>query len=117
MAAGAYLEPCTATLAPASAKAMAIAAPNPRDEPVTRADLPLRLNRSRIRSGSFPAWPRRNSTCLYYVRAEWGGVETVVKSIETQDLFDGLEARLAALYFNEPSTARLPEWAVGGEAR
>ena len=26
------------------------------------------------------------------------------KSLEKQDWFDGLEARLAALYFNEPST-------------
>src|ERR1700722_19231191 len=56
VAAGAELEPCATTLAPASAKAMAMAAPNPRDEPVTRADLPLRLNRSRIRSESFLAW-------------------------------------------------------------
>src|ERR1700722_7712348 len=58
-AVGAELEPCTATLAPASAKATAMAAPDPRDEPVIRADFPLRLNRSRIRSKSFPAWAAR----------------------------------------------------------
>src|SRR3984885_7360320 len=48
VATGAELEPSAATFAPASAKAVAIAAPNPRDEPVTRADLPLRLKLSSI---------------------------------------------------------------------
>ena len=74
VAVGVELEPCTATLAPASAKAMAMAAPNPRDEPVTSADLPLRLKRSSIVSEivfwevrgliPFRPGPRRNSTCL-----------------------------------------------------
>ena len=48
VALGAALEPCTATLAPACASATAMAAPSPRDEPVTRAVLPLRLNLSSI---------------------------------------------------------------------
>src|ERR1039458_238181 len=78
VAVGGALEPCTATLAPASPKATAMAAPNPRDEPVTRADFPLRLNRSRnvsceVRGLSpFRLVPRRKSCCLYYVRAERG---------------------------------------------
>jgi hypothetical protein len=37
----------------------------------------------------------------------------VVKSIEKLDSFDGLEACLAALYFNERSTRRAFEKAIG----
>jgi len=94
---------------------------------VTRADLPLRLKRASIVSGivsgivfwevrglsPFRRGPRRNFTCLYYPRAEWGGVKAVVKSLEMQDPFDGLEARLAALYFNEPSIGRVFERDIG----
>ena len=59
VALGAALDPCTATLAPAWASATAMPAPSPRDEPVTRAALPLRLNESRIRgTESFPACAR-----------------------------------------------------------
>src|SRR5580700_10251361 len=41
-------EPLTTTLAPACASPTAMPAPSPVREPVTRAFLPLRLNRSRI---------------------------------------------------------------------
>jgi hypothetical protein len=82
-----------------------MAAPKPRDEPVTRADLPLRLKRSRIRSGSFPAWAYAEILPVSIICERSGeGAEIVVKSLERQDLSDGLEGRLAALYFNEPST-------------
>ena len=37
----------------------------------------------------------------------------MVKSGEKQDSFEGLEARLAALYFNEPSTGRVFERVIG----
>jgi len=46
---GTELEPWSATLAPASASAIAMPAPRPRDEPVTSAVLPFRLNLSSIR--------------------------------------------------------------------
>lgn len=40
-------------------------------------------------------------------------MEIVVKSLERQDWLGGLEACLAALYFNEPSTGRVFERDIG----
>src|SRR5208337_294408 len=105
VALGAVPDPCTTTSAPACARAMAMAAPKPRDEPVTRAVLPLRLNLSRIiflkgQISGFRA--RRSRECdprplrlhPYYVRP-WRVVVTVCASAPSEQ-----SAHLALHYFH-----------------